>query len=86
MTTNAVAVTLTAVLCTSLSSAVSTLVTVLVMCYCIMKQKKEGVSECGKHITPKTEPVYDTPQVLGESSAHIELKENTCYTSKLAAL
>ena len=50
------------------------------------EKEEEGVSEGGKHVTPKAEPVYDTPQVLGESCAHIELKENTCYTSKLAAL
>ena len=85
MTTNTIAVTLTAVLCTTISSAITTIVATA-MCYCIMRKKKKGVCECGKHITPKAEPVYDTPQALGESSADIELKENTCYTSKLGVL
>ena len=86
MTTNAFAVSLTAVLCTTISSVISTLVTVLVMCYCIMKRKKEEISKDDKRVTPKTEHVYDTPQVLGESSTDIELKDITCYASKSDAL
>ena len=81
MTTIAVAVPLTAVLCTAISSVISTLVTVLVMCYCIINKKK-GIDEEDKSIPPEKDPVYDTPQVFGESSADIELKENTCYASK----
>ena len=88
MTTNAFAVPLTAVLCTAVSSVISTIVTALVMCYCIMKRKKSEITEDDKHITPKVKPVHDTPhcQVFGESGAGIELKENTCYASKSDAL
>ena len=83
MTTNAFAVPLTAVLCTTISSVISTLVTTLVMYYCIMKRKKKEIREDDKQVTPKAEPMYDTPQVFGESSADIQLKENTCYASAL---
>ena len=86
MTINAVALPLTAVLCTAISSVISTLVTVLVMCYCIMKRKKKEIREDDKHITPKEEAVYDIPQVFGESSVDIELKDITCYASKSDAL
>ena len=86
MTTNAFAVPLTAVLCTAISSVISALVTALVMCYCIMKRKKKEIREDDKQVTPKAEPMYDTPQVLGESNADIELKDNTCYASKSDAL
>ena len=86
MTTNASVVPLTAVLCTAITSVISTLVTVLVMCYCIMKRKKKDIREDDEQVTPKAEAVYDTPQVLGESSAHIQLKENTCYASMSDAL
>ena len=57
--------------------------TALVMCYFIMKkkEKKEG-RENEKHKPSKAEPVYDIPQLFGESSADIELRENTCYPSK----
>ena len=74
---------LTAVLCTALSSVLSSLMTALVMCYCIMKRKKKKEGrENEKHKPSKAEPVYDIPRVLGESSADIELQENTCYASK----
>ena len=86
MTRNAVAVSLTAVLCTAISSAGSTIVTVLIMCYCIMKKKKKEINKGGKQVITTAEAVYDTPHILGESSADIELNENTCYTSKLGAL
>ena len=86
MTTNAFAVPLTAVLCTAISSVICTLMTVLVMYYCIMKRKKKEIREDDKQVTLKAEPVYDTPQVLGESNADIELKDNTCYASKGDAL
>ena len=81
-----VAVTMTAVLCI-VCSAIGILVTAVVCC-CIMKKKKKGIRQGGKHVTPKAEPVYNTPQVSGESSADndLELKGNTCYTSKLSAL
>ena len=86
MTTNAFAVPLTAVLCTTISSVISTLVIALVMCYCVMKRKKKEIREDDMHVTPKEEHVYDTPQMFGESSADIQLKDITCYASKSDAL
>ena len=53
---------------------------------CIMKRKKKEISEVDKHVTSKEEAVYDTPQVFGESSADIQLKDNACYASKSDAL
>ena len=50
--------------------------------YCYFKSKKKSVrrkkekkGQAGK------EPVYDFPQVIAESSADMELKENTYHTS-----
>lgn len=62
MTTNSAVLPLTAaVLSTAISSVIiSTLVTA-VMCYCIMKNKRKGVREDGKHVTPEAEPMYETP-------------------------
>ena len=85
MTTNTVAMLLTAVLCTVISAVIGSVVTALVTCYCIMRRKKKEGSKDDKHNPLKAEPVYDTPQVLGESGADIELKENTCYASKTDA-
>ena len=82
MTTNGVVVPLTAVLCTAISSVISSLVTALVMCYCIMKRKKKGSSEDDKHNPPIAEPVCDISQVFGENSTDIELKGNIPFTSK----
>ena len=80
MTTNVVAVPLTAVLCTAVSSVISSLVTALVMYYCFMK-RKTGSDEDDRRNPPQAEPMYETPQVFGESSANIELKQDTYYES-----
>ena len=83
MTISAVAVPLTAVLCTTISSVITGLVTTLIMyCFVMKGNKKNGSDEDGKHNPQNAEPIYDTPQGLGEGSADIELKENTCYASK----
>ena len=72
----------TAVLCTAISSVISSLVTALVMCFCFMKKKEIKSSEDDKCNPPTADPMYDTPQVLGESSTNIKLKQNTSYALK----
>ena len=78
VTSIAVAVPLTAVLCSLLSSCMTALA---MYCY-FMSRKKRGSRGVEKQGPAEREPVYDFPQMMRENSADMELKETARYASK----
>ena len=79
ITAIAVALPVTAVLC----SMISSVTTALIFYYCITRKKTKKSGGKDKEDSAKTEALYDTPQVIEESSAdiHVELKPNIGYKS-----